>query len=144
MEEVEFSHHELSLALFALEGGTAPSVPVDPCSTASEDCPIVEQLEETFGWRGLSPAERLARHLSKHLRQAWVESGLLDLQKESDLQISKSDMTELQRRMEGWRCSVVLEAPDRGLLYEAIAKLPRSAWIAMPRTMWRLKRKLRR
>jgi hypothetical protein len=140
----EFSHHELSLALFALEGGAAPRVPEDPCSTASEDCPIVEQLEETFGWRGLSPAERLAHHLSKHLRQAWVDVGLLDLRKDEDLHIGKSEMSKLEKRMEGWHCNLVLEAPDCDLLCEAIAKLPRSAWIAMPRTMWRLKKKLRR
>jgi hypothetical protein len=141
--EVEFSHKELSLVLFALEGGRLPNIPEDPCEEPHDACPIVEDLEERFGWRRMSDQQKLVQHLGKHLRQGWVECGLLELAPGGPQQFEKVEMLRMQKQLEDWSCRIVLERSDRDLLYEAISKLPRSAWISMPRILWRLKKKLR-
>ena len=141
--EITFSHTELSLVMFALEEGRPANVPQDPCQEAAEACPIVEQLEDTFGWRNMSPQERLCRRLGKHLRQSWVDCGLLDLREGATDPAAADDITRMRKQLAGWSCQVTLDSVDRDLLNRAIAKLPRSAWISMPRTMWRLRRKLR-
>ncbi|HVF90672.1 MAG TPA: hypothetical protein VNH22_11440, partial [Blastocatellia bacterium] len=58
----EFSHQELCLLMFALEGGEASgqSGPGEP--SCEEACPVVENLEQALGGR-LPPEKHLARHL---------------------------------------------------------------------------------
>jgi hypothetical protein len=61
-------------------------------------------------------------------------------------QLSSEDRAKMQRaneRLRVWQCEIKLDAADLGLLRESLASLPRSAWIAMPRTMWRLRKKLK-
>lgn len=140
--EVEFTHKELTLALFALQGGKLPDVPEDPCASPHDSCPVVEDLEERFGLKRLSDEQKLSQHLTTHLRQSWVECGLFDLA-DGGGEMNRGEMIQIQRQLSGWSCKVGLEAPERFLLYTAITKLPRSAWISMPRTVWRLRKKLK-
>jgi hypothetical protein len=144
---VEFSHQELSLLLFVLGGGDTDSRPESPPS-CEESCPIVEDLDELFGNRTLSHEKQLARHLGNHLREALVECGMFELMGAADAQraLSPDDqakLREINERLAGWRCEIKLSEPDRKLLGEAMSRLPRSAWISMPRTLWRLRRKLK-
>src|SRR5215510_2069918 len=75
---VEFSHQELTLALFALQGGEPARAADAACAPDDDACPIVERIGDLFE-HTLPREERLSRHLDKHLRQSWVECGLLDL-----------------------------------------------------------------
>jgi hypothetical protein len=181
---VIFSHRELSLALFALEGGELPASVEDPCSPDEHACPVVESLEEMFGMANQTPEKKLAQHLVKHLQQGWIECGLMDLgqpdmtqpgrvpggagltasedrrntvdgqglarvdehsgrsedQMTGEQQLSASRMA---RSLSKWNCEIELAQEERRLLSSALSRLPRSAWISMPRTMWRLRRKLK-
>jgi hypothetical protein len=141
--QIELSHKELSLVLFALQGGDMPNVPQDPCDADEAACPIAEDLKDKFGLRELSPEQKLAQHLSKHLEQGWVECGLLDLAVHAEQSPDRVTLIAMQRQLEGWSCNVRLEGADQQLLYEAIAKLPRSAWLSQPGTLWRLRKKLK-
>ena len=58
---IDFSHRELSLALFALEGGEPPRSVEDPCSPDEHACPVADSIEELFGSPNLSPEKKLAR-----------------------------------------------------------------------------------
>jgi hypothetical protein len=144
---VEFSHQELSLLLFVLEGAEAAPASESPPS-CEESCPIVEGLEELFGDSALSHEKQLARHLGNHLREALVECGMFELMGAAgDRRALSADeqarLHEINRRLKEWRCEVKLIVPDRKLLGRAMSRLPRSAWISMPRTLWRLKKKLK-
>lgn len=144
---VEFSHQELSLLLFVLEGGETALDSESPPS-CEESCPIVENLEELFGAHTLSHEKQLARHLGNHLREALVECGMFELMGAGDVGRAPSPeeqarLREINERLAGWRCEIKLGEPDRKMLSEAMSRLPRSAWISMPRTLWRLKRKLK-
>jgi hypothetical protein len=75
---VTFSHRELSLVLFALEGGELPASVHDPCSD-EHACPVAESLEEMFGSAKPTPEKKLAQHLVKHLQEGWIQCGLMDL-----------------------------------------------------------------
>jgi hypothetical protein len=183
---INLSHRELSLALFALEGGDLPASVEDPCSPDEHACPVVDSLEEMFGARKLTPEKKLARHLSQHLQQGWLECGLMNMGATSGMATEQGatergateqgateqgaarqvdsgqingehvgnlaeDTTEEQqvsaRRLAEsigkWTCEIELAPEEQRLLFEAIGRLPRSAWISMPRTMWRLRKKLR-
>ncbi|HEX8088992.1 MAG TPA: hypothetical protein VF762_09080 [Blastocatellia bacterium] len=146
---VEFSHRELSLLLFVLEDGETASASDSPPS-CEESCPIVEDLEELFGARALSREKQLARHLGNHLREALVECGVFELMGAGAAgarrvlsEEEQAKLHEINGRLKQWRCEIKLIEPDRKLLGEAISQLPRSAWISMPRTLWRLRRKLK-
>lgn len=144
---VEFSHQELSLLLFVLEDCGTASAPESPPS-CEESCPIVEDLEELFGDGPLSHEKQLARHLGNHLREAMVECGMFELMGAAGGRSALSadeqaKLHEINRRLKQWRCEIKLIEPDRKLLGEAMSRLPRSAWISMPRTLWRLRRKLK-
>jgi hypothetical protein len=52
-------------------------------------------------------------------------------------------LQEANERLKTWRCEIKLDAADFELLRSALGRLPRSAWLAMPRTLWRLRRKLK-
>jgi len=146
---IEFSHRELTLALFALQGGEPADAPDAPCSPGDDACPIVENIADLFE-HTLPDDRRLSRHLDKHLRQSWIECGLLNLREDhgpggADLAPPEkaSEMLALNQRLREWKCEVQLEDADRRDLFRALSRLPRSAWITMPRTLWRLRRKLR-
>lgn len=146
---VELSHQELSLLLFVLEGGEAAPGSESPPS-CEESCPIVENLDELFGNDKLSHEKQLARHLGNHLREALVECGMFELMgmgaAGAQRALSPEDqakLREINERLTGWRCEIKLGDADRRLLNEAMSCLPRSAWISMPRTLWRLKKKLK-
>jgi len=145
---VEFSHQELSLLLFALEGETA-TAPESPPS-CEEACPIVENLDEMFGAQTLPHEKQLARHLGNHLREALIECGMFELMGAAtgpaprELSVEEqARLREISERLKQWRCEIKLAEPDRQLLTDAMSRLPRAAWISMPRTLWRLKKKLK-
>src|SRR5882724_12218449 len=71
------SHYEISLLLFALQGGNAAPLPdADSCEEA---CPVVESVEELLCGGTLDPEQRLVRHLNNHLREALIECGMFEL-----------------------------------------------------------------
>lgn len=145
---VRLSHTELSLLLFALEGGEPSVVSEENCE---EVCPVASHIEQELGAHALAPDKEIARHLGNHVREALIESGMFDLLARSsgsnDGAMSEADASTLREanaKLSEWQCEVRLTEQDRGLLKEAVSRLPRSAWLSMPRTMWRLRKKLRR
>lgn len=140
MRRSRFSHPELSLLIFALERGDRGAAPLD--STGCEDlCPLITPAEEH-----LTPEKRLVRHLSNHLREGWIECGMLELigGDAGDLSsLEPAILLDLNRRVARWSCEVSLDQDERRLLYEAVRRLPRSAWFSIPLTLWRLRRELR-
>ena len=154
MVTINLSHRELSLALFALEGGNLPASVEDPCSPDEHACPVADSLEEMFGTPKLTPEKKLARHLTQHLQQGWIECGLMNMNEPvrgqavapaeditREHQLSARRMAENMRK---WSCEIELAPEERRLISEAMGRLPRSAWVSMPRTMWRLKKKMLR
>jgi len=145
---VEFSHQELTLVLFALQGGQPARQADADCAPDDDACPVVERIGDLFE-HTLPREERLARHLDKHLRQSWVECGLLDVMDATvpgDAPPSAdkaAQVRELNLRLRQWTCEIQLEDAERLNLTRALSRLPRSAWVTMPRTLWRLKRKLK-
>ena len=151
---ITLSHRELSLALFALEGGNLPASVDDPCSPDEHACPVADSQEEMFGARSMTPEKKLARHLTQHLQQGWLECGLMGMgaagepapgEVASGEHVSREQQVSARRmadNMKKWTCAIELAPEERRLLSEAIGRLPRSAWISMPRTMWRLRKKL--
>ena len=142
---IELTHNELSLLLFALEGGAAASMP-DP-SSCEEACPVVESVEELLCGGKLDPKQQLVRHLNNHLREALIESGMFELMANGVAQsVSVDDRAKIQQinqRLVDWSCEIKLGDEERRLLIEALSRLTRSSWMTMPRTMWRLRRKLK-
>ncbi|HST20990.1 MAG TPA: hypothetical protein VLR90_07730 [Blastocatellia bacterium] len=146
---IEFSHQELSLILFALEGEPAQSAATHE-PLCEEACPITDHLEEMFGLSSLPPEKQLARHLNNHMREALIESGMLELmagfKPDAEHPITNEDQVKIQQaneRLKQWSCEIKLETTDKKTLSEAVSRLPRSAWLTMPRTLWRLKKKLK-
>ncbi|HET9528870.1 MAG TPA: hypothetical protein VFQ92_00850 [Blastocatellia bacterium] len=142
---MEFSHQELSLMLFALEGSAARAQASSETASCEESCPIVEDLDDLFGGGSLPHEKKLARHLNNHLREGLIECGVFELIA-SKGNLSGEQQVRLQEaneRLKTWRCEIKLDAADFELLRSTIGRLPRSAWFAMPRTLWRLKRKLK-
>ena len=141
------SHGEISLLLFALQGGDAATLP-DPQS-CEEACPVVDSIEELLCSGQLDSQQQLVRHLNNHLREAMIECGMFELMAASHpgrAEPSIEDPAKLQlvhKRLGEWSCQITLADTDRQLLYESLSHLPRSSWITMPRTMWRLKKKLK-
>lgn len=144
---VEFSHKELSLLVFALEGAGARGAESQPQS-CEESCPIVEDIEDLFGAGGLSHEKKLARHLNNHLREGLVECGMFELlalgPRAALSGEQQAKLLQANKRLESWNCEIELVGDDRDLLREAIGRLPGSAWATMPRTLWRLRKKLRK
>jgi hypothetical protein len=147
---MEFTHEELSLMLYALEGGAtgAAAKPDEP--SCEEACPVVDHLEDIFGTHTLPPEKELARHLNNHLREALIESGMLELmaemQPDEARALTDAEQARLQQanaRLQQWSCAVKLDEPDKKMLSAAVARLPRAAWFTMPRTLWRLRKKLK-
>ena len=145
----ELSHQELSLLLYALEG--AESAPVaGSASEASceEACPIVDHLDEMFG--DLTPEKRLINHLNNHLRDALFECGLHEvighLQSDNPQSVPSEErvkIREVEERLQSWSCEIKFDEAETQLLNKAFSRLPPGAWITMPRTLWRLRKKIR-
>jgi hypothetical protein len=141
------SHNEISLLLFAIQGGAAAPVP-DP-ESCEEACPVVESVEELLCGGQLDPRQQLVRHLNNHLREAMIECGMFELmaaaQPGAAQPVSFEDPISLQqvnKRLAAWSCQITLDEAERQLLSESLSRLPRSSWLMMPRTMWRLRKKL--
>lgn len=145
---IRLSHDEISLLLFALQGGKAAALA--DASSCEEACPVIEGVEELLCGGTLEPKQQLVRHLNNHLREALIVCGMFEWmatgQGGTAQVVSVEDQIKLQRvngLLAEWSCQFKLEDADRGLLYESLSRLPRSSWITMPRTMWRLRKKLK-
>ena len=142
------SHNELSLLLFALQGGeAAPAPDADSCEEA---CPVVESVEELLCGGTLDPEQQLVRHLNNHVREALIESGLFELMAaarnaggQAHIAEQQSKLDLANERLKQWRSDVRFSDDERKLLTDALSRVPRSAWLLMPRTFWRLKKSLR-
>ena len=148
MAATTLSHHDISLLLFALQGGETASAP--DAASCDEACPVVESVEELLCGDTIDPKKQLVRHLNNHLREALIECGMFELMastEERALQsVSVEERAQLEQanqRLALWTCQIKLDDEERRLLVEALSRLPRASWITMPRTMWRLKRKLK-
>jgi hypothetical protein len=151
---VELSYQELNLMLFALTLSAAGSggdvAGSDSPPSCEDSCPIVENIEMLLGDRTLPDEKRLAKHLGNHLNEALVECGMFELmgagaadERRAPSSEEQAKLREINRRLKQWRCEIKLIEPDRKLLGEAMSRLPRSAWVSMPRMLWRLRRKLK-
>jgi hypothetical protein len=142
-----FSHYEISLLLFALQGGNA--APMPDASDCEDACPVIESVEELLCGGTLDREQQLVRHLNNHLREALIECGLFEFMasRSREDSLSSEDQTQLElanARLMQWSCDIQLDREDRGLLLDSLSRLPRSSWLTMPRTMWRLRRSLKR
>lgn len=147
------SHDEISLLLFALQGGSAATVP--DAESCEEACPVVESVEELLCGGQIDPELQLVRHLNNHVREALIESGLFELMATGQPGVeqpgvarpaSHEDQVKLKQitaELARWTCRIKLDAEERRLLSKSLSRLPRSSWITMPRTMWRLRKKLK-
>jgi len=143
-----FSHDEISLLLFALQGGNA--APLPDASSCEEACPVVESVEDLLCGGKLDPEQQLVRHLNNHLREALIESGMFELMAAGQIGGTQGPSAEDQRKLQqvnerlaAWTCQIKLDDSERRLLRESLSRLPRSSWITMPKTMWRVRRKLK-
>jgi hypothetical protein len=145
----EFSHKELTLLLFALDGAGGSDGDRQSPPSCEESCPVVENIEELFSADTLPADKRLARHLGNHLREALIECGMFELMGAAGQPLRATSAEEralieqVNERLRAWRCEIKLSESDRRMLYESIARLPRSAWFGMPGTLWRLRKKLK-
>jgi hypothetical protein len=142
-----FSHYEISFLLFALQGGNA--APMPDASDCEEACPVIESVEELLCGGTLDREQQLIRHLNSHLREALIECGLFEFMASHSREgsLSSEDQKQLARanaRLMQWSCEIKLDQADRVLLLDSLSRLPRSSWLTMPRTMWRLRRNLKR
>lgn len=142
------SHDEISLLLFALQGGIA--APLPDAESCEEACPVVESVEELLCGGKLGPDQQLVRHLNNHVREALIESGLFDLMAAApngnDRALTadqQSKLNQANRRLKDWRSDVRFSDDERSLLADALGRIPWSAWLMMPRTLWHLRKKLR-
>jgi hypothetical protein len=145
----QLSHQELSLLLFALEGAEPAPVASSAAEPSCEDaCPVVDHLEEMFGT--LTPEKKLISHLNNHLREGMLECGYLEVMDkitDQSQEMSAEDQVKLQQlneKLQHWSCEIKFDDSEKELLNKAFGQFPRTAWIAMPRTLWRLRKKLRR
>ena len=74
---IELSHNEISLLVFAIEGGNA--APIPDASSCEEACPVVESVEELLCGGTIDPKQQLVRHLNNHLREGLIECGMFEL-----------------------------------------------------------------
>lgn len=145
---IELSHNEISLLLFALEGGNA--APLPDASSCEEACPVIERVEELLCGGKLDPKQQLVRHLNNHLREALIECGMFELMAAAKPGGAQSLSIEVQAKLQRvndriaqWKCGIKLDDAERQVLRESLSSLPRSSWITMPRMMWRIVKKLK-
>ncbi len=148
MESVttNLSHDEISLLLFALQGGAA--TPVPDAESCEEACPVVESVEELLCGGQLDPKQQLVRHLNNHLREAMIDCGMFELMAAAQPAQPGSledpiKLRQINNRLAAWTCQIKIDDQERRLLHESLSQLPRSSWLMMPRTMWRLRKKLK-
>jgi hypothetical protein len=141
------SHDEISLLLFALQGGISAAIP--DAESCEEACPVVESVEELLCGGQLDKGQQLVRHLNNHLREAMIECGVFELMA-ADQQGAALPRVEqpvrlqqVNQRLASWSCQMSLNEAELKLLHESLTRLPRSSWVMMPRTMWRLRKKLK-
>ena len=141
------SHDELSLLMFALQGGAA--APVPDAESCEEACPVIESVEELLCGGQLDTQQQLVRHLNNHLREAMIECGMFELMAAqrggAQPRIVEDPMKiqQVNQRLAAWTCQIKLDDAERRLLRESLSRLPRSSWLMMPRTIWRLRRKMK-
>lgn len=147
---VELTHRELSLLVFALEGAGVAANDSTESPPCEEACPVRDHFEELFSGGAIAHETRLVNHLNNHLREGLIECGAFEIiaaqQMNSAGPLSTEDerkMREINERLKKWRCQIKLDEEDRRAIRESIARLPRSAWVSMPRALWRLKKKLK-
>jgi hypothetical protein len=143
------THNEITLLLFALEGGTAAAIPDE--ESCEEACPVVESVEELLCGGQLDPRQQLVRHLNNHLREAMIDCGMFELMAAAQAGGSQGPPPEdplklhqVNQRLAAWSCQIKLDESERGVLSESLSRLPRSSWVTNPRLRWRLRKKLRR
>lgn len=116
-------------------------------TTCEEACPVVESVEELLCGGKLDPKQQLVRHLNNHLREALIECGMFELMaagtEQAVLLEDQARLQQVNKRLAVWSCQIKLEEEERRLLRDSLSRLPLSSWITMPKTMWRLKKKLR-
>jgi hypothetical protein len=142
----KLSHQELNILLFALEGEKAAPVAVSGSEHSCEDaCPIVDHLDEMFG--EMTVERKLVNHLNNHLREGMFECGFLEvMDKMKAVELSSEDQMKIQQvneRLKDWHCEISFNTDEKKILNEVFARLPRTAWLTMPKTLWQLKKKLR-
>ena len=141
------SYNEISLLLFALQGGKA--APLPDASSCEEACPVVESVEELLCGGKIDPELQLVRHLNTHIREALIDCGMFELMaaaRNGDQRLTaeqQSKLNEANDRLKKWSSEMRFNADERKLLSESLTRMPRSAWLMMPRTLWRLRKKLR-
>jgi hypothetical protein len=147
---VELTHRELSLLVFALEGAGVAAQDSTESPSCEEACPVADHFEELFHGGAIPHEKRLVNHLNNHLREGLIECGAFEIiaaqQMNSGGPLSIEDerrMRQINERLKQWRCQLKLDEEDRRALRESIGRLPRSAWVSMPRLLWRLKKKLK-
>ncbi len=144
------SHEELSLLLFTLEGENGATDAPLPSSESCEDaCPIIESIEQTLCGHDIPLQTQLARHLNNHLRDSLLQSGVFEViaERGAGNQTALSDeeqerLRQANERLKSWTYEINFSSDEQRLLREGLAQLPRSAWLTMPRTLWRLRKKL--
>ena len=143
------THQELSLLVFALEGPEPANGPASPPS-CEEACPVASHIEDLFLPESISPEKQLLRHLNNHLREAFLECGMLELMSAGGQALPgnlspehREKLSQVNSRLGRWSCEIEVGSSERRLLIEAFARLPRGAWLSMPRTLWRLRKKLK-
>jgi hypothetical protein len=80
-----------------------------------------------------------------------IESGIFELMAAARNGNGQALSAEQQARLnlanqqlKQWNCDVRLTSDERKVLADALRRrVPRSAWLMMPRTLWSLKKKLR-
>jgi hypothetical protein len=144
------THRELSLLVFALERASAAGTESNESPSCEEACPVADHFEALFESGLLTHEKRLVNHLNNHLRDGLIECGAFEQIAAQQTGAAQTLSTEEQakildinERLNNWRCRIKLDEADKRLLYQSIARLPRSAWISMPRTLWRLRNKLK-
>jgi len=142
------SHDEISLLLFALQGGSSARVP--DAESCEEACPVVESVEELLCGGTIDPEQQLVRHLNNHVREALIDSGMFELMAAArnlgDPEPEPEQLAKLNtanERLKLWRSDVRFSDDERKTLTDALSRMPRSAWLTMPGTLWRLRKKLR-
>jgi hypothetical protein len=147
-DAITLTYNEISLLLFALQGGAAAPVPnADSCEEA---CPVIESVEELLCGGTIDSQQQLVRHLNNHLREAMIDCGMFELmataQPGATEQVQIEDTSKLEvvnERLAQWTCDIKLEQPEIRMLSGSLSRLPKTSWITMPRAMWRLSKKLK-
>ena len=71
---------------------------------------------------------------------------MAEIKPEEQRAFTTEEQAKLQQanaQLQQWSCAVKLGEADKMMLSAAVARLPRAAWFTMPRTLWRLRKKLK-